>query len=120
MPTAHNAEQEAALANLAEKFGQQVRQRRKARGLTQAQLAEATSMSEEWIRRIERGAGSPSLEAIDSLAAALGTTPSDLFETMADADERMARIAALFASLTESEQHWLENLLRAAATRPNN
>ena len=106
------------MANLAETFGQHIRARRKARGLTQAQLAEAASMSEEWIRRIERGAGSPSFDAIEALAVALGAAPGDLFQDVDAADVRMLRVAGLFARLPEAEQAWLEKLVQAAAARP--
>lgn len=106
------------MGSLAEQFGKQVRQRRKARGLTQAQLAEAASMSEEWVRRIERGAGSPSFDAIEVLAEALGVSVADLFSTMTKSDERAARVSGLFAGLTDPEQDWLEGVLRTAAARP--
>lgn len=106
------------MAKLAESFGQEVRARRKARGLTQAQLAEATSMSEEWIRKIERGAGSPSFDAIEALANALDAAPGDFFRSVEAADVRMLRVAGLFAGLPEAEQAWLEKLVQAAAARP--
>jgi len=64
---------------LARKFGERVRQLRGDRRLTQADLAERASVSEQWIRRIETGTASPSFETIEALAAALQARPSDLF-----------------------------------------
>jgi len=107
------------VAKLAERFGQEVRGRRKARGMTQAQLAEAASMSEEWIRRIERGAGAPSLDAIEALAGALGASVAEIFSPMSARDVRTAKIDALLQNLTEQELGWVEGVIRAAIARPS-
>lgn len=106
------------MAKLAIQFGDQIRERRKARGLTQAQLAEATSMSEEWIRRIERGAGSPSFDALEALALALGASVADLFMTMTNRDTLMIRLGALAEGATDAELEWLESLIRVAVSHP--
>src|ERR1700745_1912571 len=49
-------------------FGTSLRQCRRARRLTQAQLAEATDLSLEMIGRIERGLTAPSFETLAALA----------------------------------------------------
>lgn len=106
------------MAKLAERFGAEVRTRRKARRLTQAQLAEAASMSEEWLRRLERGAGAPSFDALEALAAALGASVGDLFAPMSSRDARIARLDALLVDLSETEIDWVETIIRAALSRP--
>lgn len=106
------------MAKLAEAFGTEIRTRRKARGLTQAQLAEATGLSEEWIRRMERGAGAPSFDALEGLAAALDTSVAALFSAMPDRESRLTRLFAVAADLSEAELTWLEKVVRAVVSRP--
>ncbi|WP_312598548.1 helix-turn-helix transcriptional regulator [Brevundimonas sp.] len=65
-------------------FGQQVRAARLERNWSQAQLAEAAGTSEEWVRRIERGAKSPSFDTVEAISTALGVTVSHLFAAMVE------------------------------------
>ena len=108
------------MATLAEKFGNEVRARRKARGMTQAGLGEATGLSEEWLRKIERGAGAPSFDAIEALAAALGCSAADFFSAMSPRDEASTRIDALLSRVPEADLLWLEDLIRVAVRHPSN
>src|ERR1700732_1856732 len=64
---------------LRELFGTSLRQCRRARRLTQAQLAEATDLSLEMIGRLERGLTTPSFDTIAALAKALQVAPAVLF-----------------------------------------
>lgn len=50
---------------------EQIRETRKARGMTQSELAVAADVGEATIRRIERG-DSPSMDSLESVARALG------------------------------------------------
>ncbi|MGH7964882.1 MAG: helix-turn-helix domain-containing protein [Candidatus Binatia bacterium] len=61
-------------------FGRRVRSLRKLRDLTQEKLAEATSLSAEYVSKVERGLTSPSFEVIAKLAEALQVDPSMLFD----------------------------------------
>lgn len=106
------------MAKLAEQFGRTVRALRKARGMTQARLAEKSSLSEEWIRRIERGSGAPSFDALEALANALSATVADLFSLPSAREQRMAKIDVLMAELDEPGLEWLEGLIRAAVAYP--
>lgn len=106
------------MGNLAKQFGQNVRERRKARGMTQAQLAEATSTSEEWIRRIERGAGNPSFEVVEALATAMRCSAADLFTPLSDRAKLASKIDALLVNVPEPELKWVESLIRVALARP--
>ena len=56
-------------------FGTWLRQRRKALGLTQAELARRTNCSFETIRKMEIGARRPSAELARALATALEIPP---------------------------------------------
>jgi transcriptional regulator with XRE-family HTH domain len=61
-------------------FGDQVRNQRKARGLSQEQLAELTGLHRTYIGGIERGERNVSLMNILRLAEALEVSPSDLLQ----------------------------------------
>ncbi|MEL7700056.1 MULTISPECIES: helix-turn-helix domain-containing protein [Citromicrobium] len=102
------------MATLAREFGNGVRVRRKARGLTQAKLGEAAGLSEEWLRRIERGAGTPSFDAIEALSEALGCSAGDLFTVPSTRDQNLTRIDAMLADLPIDDLAWVEELLSVA------
>ncbi len=62
------------------RFGKRVKELRRARQFTQAQLAEKTNFSVNYISDIETGKASPSFEAIVALADALATDIKSLFD----------------------------------------
>lgn len=99
-------------------FGQQVRELRTERGWSQAELAEAAGTSEEWVRKIERGAKSPSFDTVEAISSALGVTPARLF-TGYNADERRwERLAAIASDLDPQELEWLEDTARVFLRSP--
>lgn len=57
--------------SLATIFGTNLRHHRKAKHLTQAQLAEKASLSTEMVSKIERGIAAPSFTTIERLSAIL-------------------------------------------------
>ncbi|HEY0248712.1 MAG TPA: helix-turn-helix transcriptional regulator [Gryllotalpicola sp.] len=59
-------------------FGEQLRQARLERGITQEELANLTGMHSSNVGRIERGAANPSLSTMARLAHALGTDLGEL------------------------------------------
>ena len=59
-------------------FSQKVKEFRKLRGLTQANLAEAAAVDRKTISRIENSAYSPSLTSLFAIAEALDVDPKDL------------------------------------------
>ena len=63
-----------------EKFGKQVRQLRKALGLSQEDLAELTDLHRTYIGGIERGERNVALINIVRLAKALKVSPSELLK----------------------------------------
>lgn len=110
---------EAHVAKLAEQFGKEVKLRRKARKMTQSELGEAAGLSDVWLRRIERGAGAPSFDAIEALAGALGCSVADLFSTMSSRDAAGTRIDALLSDVPDDDLPWLEDLIKVAVRRPS-
>lgn len=69
-----------AMATLLERFGQKVRERRKAIGLSQEGLAHKCHLDRTYISGIERGKRNVALRNIGTIASALGTTISELAE----------------------------------------
>jgi transcriptional regulator with XRE-family HTH domain len=63
-----------------ELFGLTLREIRKERGSSQEALAFDSGYHPTYIGQLERGAKSPSLRTIVSLAAALGVAPSDFLK----------------------------------------
>jgi transcriptional regulator with XRE-family HTH domain len=66
-------------SSLGRRLGDHVRGLRQGRGFTQDQLAERSDLSVDAIRRIERGAFSPSLDTLNKLSAGLQVSLSTLF-----------------------------------------
>ena len=59
-------------------FGERLKQRRLARGLTQAQLFEQTGITAAYISVIERGRAHPTLDMMVKLAEAVGAEAWDM------------------------------------------
>lgn len=66
--------------NLEQAIGREVREFRKALGITVADLATATGLSVGMLSKIENGAISPSLTTLQAVARALGVPITDLFK----------------------------------------
>jgi transcriptional regulator with XRE-family HTH domain len=103
---------------LRELFGTSLRQCRRVRRLTQAQLAEATDLSLEMIGRLERGLTAPSFDTITALVKALQIAPVELFggEPSAITGERrevLDRINKMLASSSDRELRRAERVLAA-------
>ena len=71
-------------------FGDAVRERRLAAGLTQEQLAERAGVDRKSISRMETGAYSPSLDRVWRVADALQITLSDFFGEPTSGTKRKA------------------------------
>ncbi len=95
------------MAELAKLFGLRLKALRSERGFTQVDLAERASLSEEWIRRIERGDASPSFYTIEALATALSVAYTEFFGDTPTAPE--GRLGAALEGLDEDAVRWLVN-----------
>lgn len=60
------------------KFGEKVRELRRARGLSQEELAFRAGIHRNYLGGIERGERNPALDNISAIAKALGVDPSEL------------------------------------------
>lgn len=99
-------------------FGQQVRAVRTERNWSQAQLAEAAGTSEEWVRRIERGAKSPSFDTVEAISTALGVTVARLFAGHGGDAARLERLISLASGLSSAEIAWLEDATKLIQRKP--
>lgn len=105
---------------LGRQIGAAIRARRKAKGWTQAQLAEAISVEKETISRFETGSISPTLERLVHLAETLGCPVGELFRPPSDMiDSDAATIAALIHTLPEGRRalvvRLVENVVQVLA-----
>lgn len=106
------------MGQLAKMFGRQVKALRRDRSLTQAQLAEVVNLSEEWIRRIERGEGSPSLDTIEMISKALGERPSSLLGGSSEVAGLPLTLARALEELDDQELEWIEQAVVLIRGRP--
>lgn len=68
------------MANIKILFGRKIKEYRKRKGYTQAQLAELVNVDDKHISCIESGKNFPSPDLIERFAQALSVEPKDLFE----------------------------------------
>ncbi|MBN9079821.1 MAG: hypothetical protein BGN87_13285 [Rhizobiales bacterium 65-79] len=98
---------------------------RKARGLTQNELAERTERSVDAISNIERGKGLPSVETLDVLAKALEIPIAELFSQSLEGRRESAARLVLLARLNDLGRGFGDRDLETAvrlleALRPKN
>lgn len=105
------------MSKLATALGLRVRELRKARKLSQAALGEAARLSEEWIRKIERGDGAPSFDTIEALGKALKVQPVELFERP-ERSPALEKLIARAEALDAAELDWLLTLIDQIQARP--
>jgi transcriptional regulator with XRE-family HTH domain len=63
----------------AKKLGRRIKQLRQAKEFTQAELAEETGLSNNFIALLERGRTTPSLKTLEAIAGALDVERAELF-----------------------------------------
>lgn len=100
--------------NLAIRFGEHLRTLRTERGLTQEALAERSDLSVDGIRRIERGAFSPSLDTITRLCTGLDLSLATMFSSFELGERQEAdEIRDLIATRTPRESRTAWRVLKA-------
>jgi transcriptional regulator with XRE-family HTH domain len=100
--------------SLGRRFGAHIRALREARHLTQEALAERSELSVDSVRRIERGAFSPTLNTLAALAKGLEISLASLFESF-DRGRRddVAEIVDYLATRTAREVRTVWRVVRA-------
>jgi transcriptional regulator with XRE-family HTH domain len=109
------------MGDLKRRFGNFVASHRKRIGWTQHQLADAASLSDDMVARLETGSTGASFETIERLADALNIDPAELFtsELPGGAVERgpAARLVSKILALKADDVLWLEGVVDAALKR---
>ena len=65
--------------SLRRRFGQRVATLRRSAGLSQEAFADRCGFARSYMSRVERGKANPSLDAVETIAAALKVPPKVLF-----------------------------------------
>ena len=87
-------------------FGKRLRSLRRAKDLTQEQVAERAGLSLQSVGEIERGRGNPTLVNIERLSAALGedlTTLFDLGDVKLSKEQAQQELLELLNRATEEQ-----------------
>ena len=87
-------------------FAARLREVRRSRGLTQAELAQRATVTASYVWRLESGGAAPGIDLVDRLAKALGTSVADLLPTTATPET--------LPILREQARALFETLLRTA------
>ena len=66
--------------DISQKFGKRVRKARKARGVSQEELAHEADSNRTYISDVERGTRNPSIEVVERIAKALNVTMGSLLD----------------------------------------
>ncbi len=74
-------------AEIVQRFSRELRTRRLAAGMTQAELARRSHVTISYITRLEQATSAPGIDLVDRLAQALGCTVSDLLPTADPPDQ---------------------------------
>lgn len=98
----------------AENVGKQIAARRKARGLTQKELADLLHVTDGAVSKWERGINFPEVTLLEPLAEALNTTVIDLL-SLENADRN--EIAGAMSAISREEKKRLVKELKARAYR---
>lgn len=104
----------ASQSELPARLGRNLAARRKALGLTQAQVAERLGVDTETLSRFERGKHVPSLLTLERLAGVLSSTCADLLEevpVLPTTDALM--VGAWLSELSEPDQGFVRDMLKS-------
>lgn len=100
--------------SLRRKFGENIRELRRSKALSQETLAERCELSVDAIRRIEWGTMSPSLDTLSKLAAGLDISLRTLFETFErERRDDVAELCDFLATRSRREVLLAARLVRA-------
>ncbi|MDZ4321384.1 MAG: helix-turn-helix transcriptional regulator [Phenylobacterium sp.] len=105
---------------LQKSVGRAIRMQRERTGLTQAALAEAVGLTEQYIGVIERGVRAPSFKTLEALARTLKTPVRDFFPhplAQDQADDTLADVIGLLAPLPGDERARALKVLQSMLNR---
>lgn len=96
-------------------LGARIREIRKARGLTQEQLAEMIDVEQKHVSRIESGKNYPTIDRLEKMAAALKVPLMGFFDFMhlQDDDESAVDLEKMLLELDRDSRKIAYRLIRA-------
>jgi transcriptional regulator with XRE-family HTH domain len=106
------------MVDIGAQLGARIKSLRSDRGFSQSELADAADISEEWVRRLERGAKAPSIATLAAISKALGVSIASLFAWHGDEEARFQALLAEAENLTDDQLRWLEAAARLASKMP--
>jgi len=98
------------------RFGARLSARRRAAGLSQAELAEAVDLTSNYVSLLERGQKLPTLDTLVRLAKKVGATPGELLGDVKVADEWLDEVVAVARTVPKGQRSVALAVLRAVAT----
>ncbi len=104
-----------------EAFGERIRAARKAKGLSQSELAQATGLCVNSVGMIERGKKCPTVYTVQRICDSLNIAPGELFgqagEALRDGGNEPAvrYIAQIISRLEENDAERMVNIVTQAA-----
>ena len=111
-----NDEIEGPEKQLAKLVGAVIARKRKAKGLTQAQLAEKMSIEKETISRVETGVISPTLSRLAQLAQILDCEMTDLLRIRTpEVEDHALFLAGRMGDLSDTERELIVDMLSRVA-----
>jgi transcriptional regulator with XRE-family HTH domain len=98
------------------RLGSRIRARRKARGWSQAELAEAVGVGANYIGILERGQKLPTLNTLVAAAKALGCSPAELLDDARAKDPWLDEAMTIVASVPKARRELALAVLKAMAS----
>ncbi len=101
-------------------LGKRIRSERRARGLTQEQLAEKVDLSTTYIGFIERGERTMTLNTLTTIANELHVSVDYLLQDVVplDSSAHTNRLNQLWSSASPSQQEMILNLIQTVLNSP--
>ena len=105
------------MKNINRLVGKRIRELRKARGMTQAELAEAAELEVETISRLEGGTRGATVDSVNRIAQALGIGLKEFFDFKKEGaavipSKKLLRIYRLLEKLPEAKLRKIYRMVR--------
>jgi transcriptional regulator with XRE-family HTH domain len=99
------------------RFGARLSARRRAKGISQAELAEIVDLSANYISLLERGQKLPTIDTLLRLAKAVDAIPGELLGDQSVQDEWLDELLAVGRTVPKSLRSVTLSILRAVARK---
>lgn len=96
--------------NIGQIVGQRIQKIRRAKGLTQQQLAEMVGISTNYLSDVERGKSSARIDKLVAIINALGCSADDVFADVINVNDESVDISA--ANLTPKQMNLINDIIK--------